>query len=361
MAQEKEKYELIPLDQIEVQHDENVRSGDWLNAKGGGPGDEGTGFHGKFKDPNTASEVQGGIVGSILKSGQDTPIWVRTNPDPKKATKQPYKLISGYRRYEAVKALNVQTVEIPGLPANSIKAIVKPCPNGDADAHILNIKENLDRENLRVPDEAWGMWRMMKDGWVQVSIAQACGKTQSWVSKLTNIVEGVPSKVFQAWRRNTLSDGKTGAPELTSDQMYSLIPPPKNKTGPTTPDEAIERYDAMCKEKAGKKDAKKKGTKPWLTKATKAAELFGAQLGMLTGTSVLDDQDFGQQGTWAEIVEALGHFTTKDEVTEKQQEKILEAAMSGYKAGRKAAKDAEEESKKETNGASKKGQKEARA
>lgn len=345
---DKEKFEIVKLTDIEVVPEDNARSGAWDQNDGSGSMTGEMGFLGSFDNKDEGTKVQGGLVGSIRKSGQDTPVWVRPNPDPKRAAKVPYRLVSGFRRFKAIEIINAQTVEIPGLPAGSIKVLVKTPPVEEKDvnawATALNLKENMDREGLSNPDQAYAMYKLEKDGWTQVGIALHCGVSQAWVSRLMSIMNNVPAKLTKAWRSGTMSDGKTAALPLGVEQMLTLIPPPKNPRGPATAEDAATEYDRMCKAKGDVQGAGEEGGKDkWVEKLTKRAVAVGTLLGRLVGLEAIDEID-AQRGTWGEIVKAAVPTAHKSfTLTAKQEDKLVQAGIDAFKDAKKKAAEGEDE------------------
>ena len=350
MAAEKDKLEFLKLSEIHVDRAWNARSGDWDKDVGTGPDSPDTGFAGTFKDTEVNADVQGGTIGSIQKRGQDNAVIVRPNPDPKHAVKVPYMLVAGFRRYEAIRRLNEQgiydkgdKVGIPGLPQGSIKAIIRQ--QTEQEAFITNASENTNRKDLRAPDTAYTVARIVGSGYTQSATAQALGITQVYVSRCNLLMTKLPSKVTKAWRANTMIDGKTSAPELSIDAVTSLLPAPYAKPG-TPADECEARYDALCKAKIGDKANKKKGA-GWIKKSLSKATDVGTMLGTLANPEVGILEDLGKaKDTWGTICDLFCNM--KEGASDAQVEKVVSEAVKSYTEAFKAVP--QEEGEEEVSG-----------
>lgn len=106
------------------------------------------------------------LAGSIERDGQILPVAVCKDDNGD------YILIAGYRRFKAHEYL-VST----GKPFNQIEAIVK---TGDYD--ILQLIENIQREDLNPKDLEAGLRKMVDSGLSQKEIANRLNKSPQWVS-----------------------------------------------------------------------------------------------------------------------------------------------------------------------------------
>lgn len=192
--------QLIPLDQIDADHSWNCRSGDFRS-------DEEYGF----------------LVESIGAKGQDTPILVRPHPDKTKAKKTPYCVVVGFRRYEALcdvvrkqnesfKEKDLHAIaKALGAQMMTAKAEVKEMT--DADARAANIRENMQRENVKPADTAFAVQELLKYGKNDTEIAWSIGKGQTYASKMHRICT-LPADVLKDWRKSPIP--------LTAEEMDQL-------------------------------------------------------------------------------------------------------------------------------------------
>jgi ParB/RepB/Spo0J family partition protein len=102
------------------------------------------------------------LAGSIERDGQLQPIII--SPD--------YELIAGYRRFKAHEYLMTQ-----GKPFNQIEAIIRT-----GEAYILQLTENIHRDNLNPAELEQALKKMIETGLTQSQIATRLNKRISWIS-----------------------------------------------------------------------------------------------------------------------------------------------------------------------------------
>ena len=176
----------IPLKDIFADHAWNSRQGNWQHESG------------------TPDESDGlkGLADSIALNGQDTPVDVRLNPDPKGPK---YKLITGHRRYEAIKlAIANQTEHLKSDPTAkvmpaTILTIVRDIKT-DQEARSLNLRENVARDNLEPPDLNACICELSKGGMTPVDISASLGINISYVYLHQSIGEKVKQSILNRWR-----------------------------------------------------------------------------------------------------------------------------------------------------------------
>lgn len=81
-------------------------------------------------------------------------------------------LIAGFRRFKAHQLLVDQ-----GKPFNQIECIIRT-----GDREILNLEENIHRENLSAPELEAALQKMIDSGMTQKEVAQRLNKRETWVS-----------------------------------------------------------------------------------------------------------------------------------------------------------------------------------
>lgn len=127
---------------------------------------------------------------SIKEQGLLQPILVQpwTKKDGKK-----YRIVMGYRRFKAHQVLNVPT----------IRAIVKQGLTDD-DAVILNLSENIQREDLTILQEAKSIEKLKLNGWSEIQVAERLKKSRGWVQVRFFLLE-LPVEIQQEAANGNLS------------------------------------------------------------------------------------------------------------------------------------------------------------
>lgn len=100
--------------------------------------------------------------------------------------KYKYKVISGHRRHKAFEVLERETIPC------SINAEI-----ADTDALILNLGENLHRQDLNILQEAKALRRLKMEGFAVVDVAQELGKSTTWVNARFQLLE-LPEEIQKA-------------------------------------------------------------------------------------------------------------------------------------------------------------------
>lgn len=108
-----------------------------------------------------------GLIDSIRNEGLLNPITVQADPEGRAK----YVIVTGHRRYLACKHLGWKTI---------------PCFVGEfseTQAHISNLVENLQRQDLTFREEAQGVVELgRKNMWSWGRVAQALSKSEEWVN-----------------------------------------------------------------------------------------------------------------------------------------------------------------------------------
>lgn len=122
----------------------------------------------------TAASVQD-LARDIARLGLLLPIIVQPWQD-KNNPKIKYRIVCGHRRFLAMKLNNKK-----GLPnSSSIKAIVYTNLTKE-EAFVLNVSENIKRENLNILQEAEAIKRFYDLGWSEDRIADELKVLKAWV------------------------------------------------------------------------------------------------------------------------------------------------------------------------------------
>ncbi len=118
------------------------------------------------------------LANSIAERGLDSPIFVEFwDQGPKK-----FRLLAGFRRFKAhlINRNNPDVVAKIGDRACCIKSLIKPLMS-ELDARMLNLSENLHRENLNMKQEAHGIKPFKDAGWSEYDVMDKLRKSRGWV------------------------------------------------------------------------------------------------------------------------------------------------------------------------------------
>jgi ParB family chromosome partitioning protein len=126
------------------------------------------------------------LAKDIERQGLIQPVVVTLyNEDKQKETGFKYRLIAGFRRYTAFKLV---------LQRDKIPTIIREDMVDDVNARILNLVENLQRENLNILQEAKALKNLKDVGVGEYDAAERLGKSRGWVQiryMLLNLPEAV--------------------------------------------------------------------------------------------------------------------------------------------------------------------------
>lgn len=301
-----DKVESLLLSEIEVNPKWNTRSD--LGESSGGP-DEKTGLD--------------GLVASISAKGQDTPVIVKPNKD---GAKKPFFLVSGNRRFEAIRRI----AEKAGDKAPTIKATIRKMT--DLEAFELNVRENTVRDDLTGADLVFGVGRIINEykkenkKFTQATIADMLGLSQAYVGKLAKISEYGKQELIEKWRHAVGVDGKG---KLTVDQMHKVASAP--------PGEQNKLYEELVR--PGEDDGDpKRGKGAWIKTAKKSAAYVGTILGKLARAELIETTD---ELFHDENVRLLVKF--RDKATDNQMSQIVNACEKAFTAAYEADEDDGEE------------------
>ena len=241
------KSTVIQLDEITADYNWNCRSRTRATSES---------THESLDDGDKETPGVTGIRDSFEVSGQDTEVDVRQK-DGK------YHLVTGFRRFTAAKLLQKDKKSILGLKPGEIRAR----DHGNMDevaARSLNLRENVNRENLVGPDLAYGVKKLQeanKDVTAK-QIAATLGKSNAHIQNLLNIGKKVKASVQTKWRESPVR-------AVSIADMLSIAELPEDKQ------EA--EYERLASSKADVV----KGPGAWKATARKNAEKLGFMLGEL--------------------------------------------------------------------------------
>jgi len=295
----------IPLADIEADHLWNSRQGGW-RTEDGGP-DESTGVK--------------GLAESILQSGQDTPIDVRFNPNGKGPK---YKIITGHRRYEAIKFLADRKDVAPTIRATVHDQI------SEVQARSLNLRENLARDNIEPVDACFAIGELLRQSPRPKAeeIAKITGKSIPYAHGMINISEKVDKKILNRWRTDLRS-------RLTVASMVELAKIDKDK------------QEAALLKLLEEEDSKPKQG-DWKKGAQKRAESIGKMLGYIARDYEVNFDSVD----WLQAIEDGILFKVKSTANKRDKksiEKCLLAALGAASVEPRKGEDDDDEEEEEEN------------
>ena len=189
------------------------------------------------------------LVKGIEAVGLIQPVAVRlyTHPDDiRKNAGKRYSLVCGFRRYKAHQILKKE--EIPAV-------IVQV---NDVEARVLNLKENLERQNLNVVQEARSIEQFKYMGFSMDWIADQVGKSYGWVQVRFNLLDLSP-EIQEAAAAGVLN-------QVQIREIYSIRDPNKRNEVVKAIKEKRERGEktSLVAKMMGKKSTKRTRTRPEL-------------------------------------------------------------------------------------------------
>ena len=162
-------------------------------------------FHPEIKNAREDLGDIAGLMQSIREVGLRTPLWVlhqETKRRPAGVSEKEFKrhryfLVAGFRRHEAIRRIQ------EGNPGAFDEIEVTKFKGSVAEAQVLNITENIQREDLSPVEIANAVMLLLNLGFKQNEIAQKIGKSPTWVS---NAIEFRRSATPQL--RDAVQEGK---------------------------------------------------------------------------------------------------------------------------------------------------------
>ncbi len=162
-------------------------------------------FHPEIKNPREDLGDIAGLMQSIREVGLKTPMWVLHRETKRRPADVPeeefkrhrYYLVAGFRRHEAIRRIQ------QGNPGAFEEIEVTRIKGSVAEAQVLNITENIQREDLSPVEIANAVMLLLNLGFKQSEISQKIGKSPTWVS---NAIEFRRTATPQL--RNAVQEGK---------------------------------------------------------------------------------------------------------------------------------------------------------
>jgi ParB family chromosome partitioning protein len=144
------------------------------------------------------------LVNSIRQSGLLQPIVVYPYNDKEKLKHgKEFKIILGFRRFMACQSLGMKT----------IKCIVRAWMD-ENQARVLNLIENIRRENLNIVQEAQTLQKFKIAGWTRAMVAEKLGMSPAWVQNRFNVLS-FPEDIQKECANGTLN-------QIHIKEIYSL-------------------------------------------------------------------------------------------------------------------------------------------
>ena len=120
-----------------------------------------------------------GLADNIAQTGLEIPVILQRREDSQAGFMEPYRLVAGFRRLVAVKTFLRWTC----IPANVRNGLT------DRAAEILNLTENLEREDLNPLEQAQAIARRFPAGTTLRAIAHEMSRDTRWVHQRLRIME----------------------------------------------------------------------------------------------------------------------------------------------------------------------------
>lgn len=130
-----------------------------------------------------------GLARDIERQGLISPVVISPTADGK------YRLIAGFRRLWAHRVLKRTTIQ----------AVVRP-PMSDTEARILNLSENLQRENLNIMQEARAILPLFAKGLTEEEVGKRLGTSRGW-SQVRRMLLTLPAEVQAACAAGLFNQG----------------------------------------------------------------------------------------------------------------------------------------------------------
>ena len=153
------------------------------------------------------------LTKSIAENGlQSPPVVHEYNEQDRLRTGKNYRMVSGFRRYKALRALEY----------NIIPCIVKSWMP-ETKARISNLEENLKRKDLNILQEANAIKKLRDLGYTMQMVADQLGKSIGWVQIRFNVLD-LPKDIQEECAKGTLNQNHIKElHSLPKDQMYEAV------------------------------------------------------------------------------------------------------------------------------------------
>lgn len=164
------------------------------------------------------------LANSIKEVGLLQPLTVRK----KKGTKSKYELITGYRRYAALKQIKAKEAPVHEIEVD------------DDQIKIMQISENINRVDVHPIDEAEAVVTLIEAGYSVDDIAKKLHRTKAYVTRRKMIGQGLSEKAKEKYRA-------IDTPSISNMTSMSMIDSEKQDE---MPDYWYTRTDSVIDEKS---------------------------------------------------------------------------------------------------------------
>jgi len=307
------------------------------------------------------SDAEGitGLTRGIFLDGQDEAIVLRPTSGEgfyKKGAKQPYALVAGFRRFEAIRRLNNPKVKtekdpgeisedfaklieerkaakkslVPNTADGTIRAVVRTL--AESEARMLNLRENTNRDSLTAPDLMMACKTLKeKHDLTDTQIAEHLGKSQGHISMLGRVAK-CDGEILNHWRNGGEFHGLPANLRATVRELDDIS--------------KLEGKEAQTKEYVKILQAKipagdDKDNNAWVKSAKNKAAKIGALLGTLEKAAVLKVNP-KVASAWHEFIDLIVK-NGKKELSARQAKSVGKAAEEAYLEALNAVEEEEEE------------------
>jgi ParB-like nuclease domain len=291
------------------------------------------------------NEAQGitGLTKGIFLDGQLEPVVVRPSAGVGNGKiKQPYCLVAGFRRFEAIRRLNAPKVStekepgevseefhklillrkgekksvVPNTADGTVRAVVRHMSEGEA--RILNLTENTNRDGLTAPDLMFACKALKeKHDLTDTQIGDHLGKSQGHISMLGRISKCLP-QILDHWRNGGEFEGLPSNLRATVRELDDL--------SKVDPKEQVAEYTRILQSKIPAGDDK--DSTQWVQSAKKKAVKIGELLGTLQKLEFLKVMPKAT-GAWHEWIDEMVK-NGKKELSARQSKSVGKAAEDAY-------------------------------
>lgn len=275
----------VPLSQLTLDY-ANGRSGAWDTV---GAGEE---IESSYED----------FVVNLAVEGQKVAVIAR----PAKKKDQ-YQLVVGFRRVAALTTIEANPEwlqkalkgvdKLAYTPGNPVVAKVDVQELTDLEARKLNGLENIGRENLSAPDQAWlindlyHLHLSQKQEMTGQALAAEFGMSQAYAGRLLKIMQNCKPAITKHWREKA-------SVALTVNEMLSIAD--------LKPAEQQASYDKANKTAADKAEGNARGPAAWVDTAKKSAAKVGRLIGILEKNDLISVTGITFDSVFVETLAAAG-------------------------------------------------------